>query len=189
MRFVPSAYSDVAAVAPAAPATTAAGSTASGITEATQVLSQLVSSGVDVARAASDLKMAQWQQKAAKKPKKKQQRSQAMPASVALPASASAPAKLAAPPTDWAKWGLIGMGALVVAVLGYVVVTRARESDDGAAKKKNPKPVARAPFIRVPPRRRAPKVIDIEAEEIEADEPEPVEADEQDAYGDAGEEE
>jgi hypothetical protein len=188
MRFVPSAYSDAAAVTTldARPQSVQdAQDIASGISEASQVAAQLISSGADVARAASDAKLAAWQKKAAKKAKKKQKAATTAPMP-ALPAT-RAPAPVAAPQTDWAKWGLIGMGALVVGVLGFVLVSRLRSSgDDDSKAKKNP--VARKPFIRVPPpRRRVPKVIDIEAEEVEEVEPEPVEQgdDYGDDYGDA----
>lgn len=190
MRFVPSAYSDVAATAAvdARPQSVQdAQAISSGISEASQVAAQLISSGADVARAASDAKLAAWQKKAAKKAKKKKAAATTAPMP-ALPAT-RAPAPVPAPQTDWAKWGLIGMGALVVGVLGFVLVSRLRSSGDSEDKTKKKNPVARKPFIRVPPpRRRVPKVIDIEAEEVEEVEPEPVEEDAAyggDDYGDA----
>jgi len=184
MRFQPSVYSDVAAVAPApAPATPL-----SNVATAATALSEIVGAGTAAWDAASAAKMAKWQQKAAKKKAKKRRAATPTP-TAATPAAVLAPA--AKPPTDWAKWGLIGMGVLVAGIVTYLVLRPSPDAEKDKTKKnpaKTPKPAQRGAFVRTLPRRRVPKVIDVEAEVVE-DDTEPTDEEDDAAFAGTEEEE
>lgn len=154
MRFQPSAYSDVAAVAPPTGATGASSDLTSA---AIQAGGQAISLGLDAWQRAADAKSDKWSRAAAKKAKKaKKARADAEAKRAAAVAMTTMPgASLPAPLPTTAlspllKWGLIAGG---VGIVGFAIYMITREKAEPKARH-NPKRI----HVKAKPSRRAPSV-------------------------------
>jgi len=151
VRFQPSAYSDVAAVAPP---TGAAGASSDLTSAAIQAGGQAISLGLDAWQRAADAKADKWSRAAAKKAKKKAAAAAAKrAAAVAMTPMPGAPLPAPLPTTALSpllKWGLIAGG---VGIVGFAIYMITREKAEPKARH-NPKRIN----IKAKPARRAPSV-------------------------------